>query len=118
MQGTVAVSLLDGTKQEATGPVFGMSDRIAFERQFQIPALKLAELEDLFDKKGKLRPGADLSQVREEWFAFLGYRVLRRAGVVTQSFDEWVEVVDDVQLNIEQAPNPTEEAPQPGASQS
>jgi hypothetical protein len=120
MQGTVAVSLLDGTKQEAKGPVFTQGDRIAFERQFSIPAVKLAELERLFDKKGKLREGADISGFREEWLVFFAYRALVRAEQVSDDYEAWLEKIDDLEFEMrpDEAANPTAEAPQLGASQS
>jgi len=123
----VSVQLFDGTTQEAEGAVFGLADRVAFERRFQIPAAKMSDLERWIymdedpevkanpELKGRLKPGGE--EFREEWLIYFSYRLLRRSGGTTDDYEVWLEKVDDIEVTFEAEPvaNPTEEAPQPGA---
>lgn len=98
MRATVVVHMLDGGQAEAFGELAPLPDRVAFERRFGISATVLQRLGELFDDDGSLRPGADPSELREEWMAFLAWRMLHRAGAAPGEFEPWLENVSEVEL--------------------
>ncbi len=118
MQGKVKVTLFDGGVQEAEGALFGLADRVAFERHFRVPAAKMSDIERWVymeddpevqadpSLKGHIKPGGE--EFREEWLVFFAYRLLRRSGVAADEYDVWLEKVDDVDITFgTEAPNPT-----------
>lgn len=98
MRATVVVHMLDGEDAEAFGELAPLPDRVAFERRFGISATVLQRLGEMFDDDGNLKPGADPAELREEWMAFLAWRMLHRAGVVALEFEPWLENVAEVEL--------------------
>jgi hypothetical protein len=59
----------------------------------------LTRLVDSFDDEGKLTAEADPSQIREEWVAFLAWRMLRRGPARGVEFLDWLETVSEVSLD-------------------
>lgn len=113
MRATVTVSMLDGSRMESSGEFAPLADRVAFEHQFGRSAVVIQLVAEQFDENGTLRPGADAASIREEWVAFLAWRMLRRGPAAGTSFDVWLEDVEEVELRIGQEENgevPTETA--------
>lgn len=76
-----------------------LADRVAFERHFGVSATVLSRLTEAFDEDGKLKPDVDPASIREEWVAFLVWRVLHRkhaAGEAVGSFAEFAEQATDL----------------------
>lgn len=98
----VRAELMDGDDLravEATSRTYMCTaDRVAFERRFGQSSGALASLRDKFDEQGKPRPGADLSDLRDEWIAFFAWRVLNRHAGDQGDFDSWIERVADIEL--------------------
>lgn len=123
MKATVTATMLDGTTQEASGDIWILGDRVAFERQFQVSSVGYFAIMrtaskaggDLTDEDGRLRPGAEAH--REAHSAFFAYRLLHRAGATAVAFDDWIEQVETLDLEVGEA-NPTNEVPASGTSQS
>lgn len=111
MRAHVVVTLLDGKKAEATGEYMALADRVAYERRFNESAMVLSQMSDVFDEKtGKVKKGADISGVREEWLAFFAWRLLKREGVAGEDYDSFLDSVADVSVDVEPDP-PTRPAP-------
>jgi hypothetical protein len=118
----------DGERVECPEP--GLSDLVAFERQFGISATILEpDVTPVLDGNGKQIVDEDgnavvkvVSEFRLEWVAFLLYRGLRKAGTIDVKVvafdDDFLDRISDVQMvgaskeDEEQAP--LEQAPQPG----
>ncbi|HXF72683.1 MAG TPA: hypothetical protein VNO79_08770 [Actinomycetota bacterium] len=103
-----------------------LADRVAFERRFGLSATVLSRLDGLLYRPGdpeveadpgllgRLRPDADPSQVREEWVAFMVWRVLRRsaaAGSAVGDFEAFLERLVD--LSVEELEESPEEDARP-----
>lgn len=84
----VTAVTLDGTKQTATGEMAPLRDRIAFEHHFGLSAIILRDLDG---------DHPDPNVLREEWVAFLVYRMLRTADQIPagQTFEAWLETIQD-----------------------
>lgn len=99
MIGSFKITMLDGTEVDA---ISRQADTIAFERHFSMPFIKMtletAEVN-----------GQHQSMVRMEHLWFLAYRAWRRTqptGVELPSFDDWCELVDEVEMNESSDPDP------------
>lgn len=100
--------------QEASIDKIGMADLVAFERQFGIsasqmspPALKDEDGNVVVDENGEVVP--DASKVRMEWIAFLVWRSSRRQGLIGKDVefdDDFLECIDDVELNGSDSEDP------------
>ena len=98
MIGDFKITMLDGTEVEAASR---QSDAIAFERHFSMPFVKMtletAEIN-----------GEQQSVFRLEHMWYLAYRAWRRAvgGDSPPSFDDWCELVDEVNVTEVTDPDP------------
>jgi hypothetical protein len=119
MRATVTATMLDGSTQTVRGEMAPLTDRVAFERQFHTSATVLSRLADMFDENGRLRDEADPAALREEWTAFLSWRMLARANpeAFNLGFEGWLEQVSEVALDVteeevgEEVPTATAAAP-------
>lgn len=101
MRARVTATLLDGRSFEHVGLFAPLADRVAFERRFHVSATVLGRVAEMFDEEGNLREGADPAGLREEWIAFLVWRVLARKNVYDGemgSADEFIEAVVAVEV--------------------
>lgn len=90
----VSVAMNDDAAEVAEGELAALPDRIAFEKRFGLSALVLRELD---------QENPDPRVLREEWVAFLVWRLLvrRHATKFAYDFEAWVENIAD---EIEVAP--------------
>lgn len=96
----VTATMLDGTKHEAIGVFMALSDRIAFEKRFDSSFSKMQ---------------ADRANVREEESAYFAWRTLTRAECAVGGFEDFIEAVEEVELERLDGPvDPTDPAPPPG----
>ena len=110
---TVAV-MLDGTKHEAVGVFMPLSDRVAFERRYNLSILEMARVtKDNLDDKGiPIGPVPDLT---EERTAFFTWRLLARGECPVGSFDEFLDGVERIEIErLEGEADPTDGGPLPG----
>lgn len=98
---------LDGRTIEATGlhrTWMCLADRVKFEKQFSTSTggvvLAFSELyEEDDDGKRKLKDGADVSGLREEYLAFFTWCELRRRADDVPDYAEFIESVVSVDLD-------------------
>lgn len=109
MRVRVNVKLLDGSALEAEGLMAPLADRVAFERRFETNAAVLGRIKEFFDDEGKLLPGADPGAMREEWVAFIVYRVLHRAKRYEGDFETFLE--EAAELDLTELPEGSEPVP-------
>lgn len=101
----VVAVLEDGTKQEAEGAFATLPDRVLFESYFGISAVVMGELD---------QDHPDPKVLREEWVAFLSWRLLCRKGAlhdpgnrapapkIREEFLEWLETIEDeIEIELE-----------------
>jgi hypothetical protein len=88
----ITVVMDDGTKEHAEGELAPLPDRVAFERRFGLSATVMQDLD-------QDRP--DPHVLREEWIAFLAWRMLWRAHATPWGdFDQWVEHIEgEIEVN-------------------
>lgn len=101
MRATVTATLLDGSSQTHSGELAPLADRIAFERRYGVNAAVLGRLSQAFNDDGTLRADADATAIREEWVAFLCWRLLIRGPARGVDFEAWLEGMDSLDLNLE-----------------
>jgi hypothetical protein len=112
-------TMLDGRGLRAECKTYMCTaDRIAFERRFKLSSTTLSKLAPLYDEDGKPKPGADFSEVREEWTLFYGWRALaRELNGQLGDFDAFCEEVDELDVHFPEKeaaePNPTIATPPP-----
>lgn len=82
------ITLEDGTIIEPTGR---KADAIRFERQFKLPASAM------FSDDG----------IRQEHLWFYGYCAAKRLDPDIVAFDDWIELVESVEIIVEEEANPT-----------
>jgi hypothetical protein len=109
----ITAVMLDGTKHEATGVFMALSDRVAFERLYNVSALEMARQTDLLAPDGT--PTAAVSDLREERHAFFCWRLLRRAELPVGEFDEFIENTEECHIETLKGPvDPTDPDQPPG----
>jgi hypothetical protein len=104
----VIFKMLDGTEYRGTFRVpVPMADRAAFEEHFQRGSAVLGAIAEAFetDEEGKpvskngnpkLKEGADLTHVRDEYMAFLAWRSVRRTNPGIAKFSEFIDNADEL----------------------
>jgi hypothetical protein len=106
----VVAVMLDGTKHEAVGVYMALSDRVAFERHFDISMMQL---------RREARGEEGLNAFREEQTGFYCWRLLTRAECPVGGFEDFLEGVEEVTLEPLEGPaDPTDPVPLPGPSPS
>jgi hypothetical protein len=101
----VTAIMLDGTKHEGTSVWQALSDRVAFERRYATSILSAAQkLKGNLDEEGNPTEGFDWSLVNEERLAFFAWRVLRRAERPVGDFDDFIDNVEDIELEALEGP--------------
>lgn len=117
----VTVAFLDGSSAQAEGPLATLADRVEFEHRFSVSSTVLSKLEAISDKEGNVLPDADHTGIREEWVVFLVWRLLRRSEASADSYEAFLEKVEDVEIGRPEAAGtrptggPSAPAPPPGA---
>lgn len=101
MRARVTAQLLDGSTQSTEGPLAPLNDRVAFERRFNLSAAVLARLGESFDANGRLKDEADPSAIKEEWVAFLCWRMLARGPARGIDFETWIDQLEGLDLDVE-----------------
>jgi len=97
----VTATLLSGATQTGEGELAPLADRVAFERHFGITAAVLSRLSEAFDDDGQLKAEADAHEIKEEWVAFLIWRLLRRVATGgVADYDSWID--DLATIGLEQ----------------
>ncbi len=82
------ITFEDGKVIEPTGR---KADAIRFERHFKLPASAM------FTDDG----------IRQEHLWFYGWTAARRLDPDTIGFDDWIDLVESVEIVLEEDPNPT-----------
>jgi hypothetical protein len=112
----VTAIMLDGTKHQGESVWQALSDRVAFERRYATSIYAAtAKLKDSLDEKGAPTEGFDWSLVNEERLAFFAWRVLRRAERPVGEFEEFLDGVEEIELEAMDIADPTD-AGQPPAN--
>lgn len=98
----ITLTRLDGSELSFdTRSFMCLADRVAFERHFGSSSAGLAKMRDKFNPDGTPVKGADLSDLQEEHVAFLVWRAILRyqaandPGAPLQSFDDFVEGLEE-----------------------
>lgn len=117
MSQKVRVTMLNGQVVEGKfTPQFPFADRRAFEQHFNMPITVMAKAAGSITKEvvadesrlAEVLKTIDVADLpRDEWTAFFVWRQLKRQEAVHQSFDEWADNVD--QLEIITAPGSVED---------
>ncbi len=103
MRARVTAAMLDGRSFEHEGLFAPLADRVAFERRFGVSATVLGRVAAMFDEEGNLQPDADPAGLKEEWVAFLVWRVLARKnalGAEVGSFEDFLEAADAIGVEV------------------
>ena len=90
-----------------------LADRVRFEHRFDASPAQMAAWEGLYDDEGKVREGADLSGIREEYLAFFAWCEARRRANDIPDYGEFLERVAGLDIELPKAP--TKRAKQPAA---
>lgn len=98
MRAHVTARTVDGRTFEAEGLMAPLTDRVAFERRFGVTAAVLSRIGDFFNAEGRMRPDADAAALREEWVAFIVFRILARGRAYGEDFDRFLEEVAEVEI--------------------
>lgn len=113
----VVAMMLDGTKHEAVGVYMALSDRVAFERLYNLSVIDLKRETKLLDAEGNAE--APVRNLREEQTAYFCWRTLTRGECPVGGFDDFLEQVEEVKLERLDGPvDPTDPGPPPGTSPS
>jgi len=105
--------MLDGTKHEAVGSFMALSDRVQFERRYNLSVLEMARQSDLLSPDG--RPRANVTDLREERMAYFAWKTLVRGDPAVGDFEVFVDTVDELTIERLVGPvDPTAEVPPPG----
>lgn len=115
MRASVTITYLDETTTELRGELAPLADRVKFEHRFGVSAAVLQRLEGMFDEEGNLNPGADPSDLHEEYIAFLVWAMVWRQNPGVGEFDDWISTVGNLDLNTtpKEAADPTVTAAAP-----
>jgi hypothetical protein len=100
MRARITVLHVDGSGDVSEGVFAGWGDQVQFERRFGVNAAVLGTLRDAFDDEGVLAKGADPASIKSEWLAYLAWRTLSRSRVGTPPFEEWIETVDELDIQV------------------
>tara|TARA_R100001510_G_C7483416_1_gene94407 strand:+ start:192 stop:461 length:270 start_codon:yes stop_codon:yes gene_type:complete len=76
--GTMIITMSDGTKVEVK---ITPKDIIDFERKFDVPVSQLQV------------------EQRYEWLLYLAWLSAKRANGITENYDQWISLVDDLDLS-------------------
>jgi len=113
----VVAVMLDGTKHEAVGVYMALSDRVAFERIYDVSVVELRRESRKIDDEGEAT--APVQILREEQTAYFCWRTLTRGECPVGGFDDFLENVEEVKLEKLDGPvDPTDPGPLPGTSPS
>lgn len=101
----ITVLMLDGEKHEFVATYMPLADRVAFEKKWGVAFEGLfryttVELEDPQAEGGTRKvtvPNAG-PEWRDERGAFFIWRAMRRHGIEVAGFDQWLEQVDDIDI--------------------
>jgi hypothetical protein len=113
----VVAVMLDGTKHEAVGVYMALSDRIMFERIYDVSVVELRRESRKIDADGEAT--SEVRTLREEQTAYFCWRTLTRGECPVGGFDDFLENVEEVKLEKLDGPvDPTDPSPLPGTSPS
>ncbi len=113
----VVAVMLDGTKHEAVGVYMALSDRIAFERSYDLSIIELKRETKLLDAEGNAE--VPVRNLREEQTAYFCWRTLTRGDCPVGGFEDFLEQVEEVKLERLDGPvDPTVPDPLSGDSPS
>ncbi len=113
----VVAIMLDGTKHEAVGVYMALSDRVAFERIYNVSVVDLKREAKMIDDEGNAK--APVPTLREEQTAYFTWRALTRGECPVGGFEDFLEGVEDITLERLDGPvDPTVPAPVLGESPS
>jgi hypothetical protein len=113
----VVAVMLDGTKHEAIGVYMALSDRVAFERLYNVSVVDLKREARNIDAEGNAQ--APVPTLREEQTAYFTWRALTRGDCPVGGFEDFLEAVEEITLERLDGPvDPTVPAPAPGESPS
>tara|TARA_R110002020_G_scaffold63314_1_gene169135 strand:- start:5537 stop:5809 length:273 start_codon:yes stop_codon:yes gene_type:complete len=87
--GGMVITMADGTKLEVK---ITPKDIIDFERKFDVPVSQLSV------------------EQRYEWLLYLAWLSAKRSNGVTDTYDQWITLVEDLDLNTGSSDNPKAQA--------
>jgi hypothetical protein len=106
----VVAIMLDGTKHEAVGVYMALSDRVAFERHYDLSLMALRK-----EARESQTGEGDPATFREEQTGYFCWRLLTRAECPVGGFEDFLEGVEEVTLEALEGPaDPMVPAPLPG----
>src|SRR5262245_61361199 len=109
----VVAVYFDGTKHEAVGSFMALSDRVHFERRYNLSVLEMQRQSDLLSPDCKA--AGNVTDLREERMAYFAWKTLVRGDPAVGDFEAFVDSVDDLSIERLDGPvDPTVEVPQPG----
>ena len=85
----MTVTMLDGTKVEVK---ITPKDIIDFERKFDVPVSALQQ------------------EQRYEWLLYLAWLSAKRSNGITENYEQWIALVDDMDLTSGSSDNPKAQA--------
>jgi hypothetical protein len=113
----VMATMLDGTKHEAVGVYMALSDRVMFERLYNVSVVDLKREARNIDADGNAT--GPVPTLREEQTAYFTWRTLTRGECPVGGFEDFIEAVEEITLERLDGPvDPTDPAPLPGTSPS
>lgn len=122
----VTAILLDGSKHEATGIFRALTDKVAWEREFKTSFVSFQRDVGASVEDGQIRKDADLSSLTAEREAFLPWRLLHREKAFTATFEEFLDNVEALEVEVIEgdgvdptvpAPLPIDSRPSPSSSE-
>ena len=113
----VVAVMLNGDKHEAVGVYMALSDRVTFERLYDVSVMELKRQSKVIDEEGNAQ--AAVPNLREEQTAYFCWRTLTRGECPVGGFEDFLENVEEVQIERLDGPvDPTVPGPLPGTSPS
>ena len=110
----ITAILLDGSKHEATGVFRALADKVAWEREFKTSFVSFQKvIGDSVTPDGEIDRDANLDSLTSEREAFLPWRLLHREKAFTGTFEEFLDNVEAIEVEVIEGDGVDPTAPTP-----